>query len=83
MLMFGLFFVLYFVKLSVDNGLRAGYMVENLPRSTVIQFSLESSNFSPDIALHALHCEMMVIYSATARGQAWMYVALRANFKDL
>ena len=45
----------------------AGYMVENLSLSIVVLFSLESSTFPPDIALHALNCEMMVILHDSTR----------------
>ena len=58
------------------SPLGADYMVENLSLSIVVCISLEFLNFPPDITLHTLH-------STTARGQAWMYVAQRANFKDL
>ena len=47
--------------------LGAGYIVQNLSLSIVVYISLESSNFPPDIALHALHCEMLVILSDSAR----------------
>ena len=49
----------------------------NLFLSIVIQISLESSNFPPDIVLYTLHS-----YSTTAQGQPWMHVAQRAKFKN-
>ena len=49
----------------------------NLSLSIVIQISLESSNFAPDIVLYTLHS-----YSTTARGQPWMHVVQRAKFKN-
>ena len=60
--------------------LGAGYVVDNLSLSIVVQINL--SNFPPDIALHALHCEMMVILRNSARS-SMDYVVPRANFKDL
>ena len=61
--------------------LGADYVVDNLSLSIVIQINL-SSNVPPDIALHALHCEMMVILCNSARS-SMDYVVPRANFKDL
>ena len=49
----------------------------SLSLSIVIQISLESSNFPPDIVLYTLYS-----YSTMVRGQTWMHVAQRAKFKN-
>ena len=45
---------------------------------------MESSNFTPGLALHGLQCGMIAKVRegfATIRDQVWMNVALRANIE--
>ena len=64
-------------KSDIRKSPRSRLYGGNLSPSIVIQISLESSNFPPDIVLYTLHS-----YSRKARGQPWMHVAQRAKFKN-